>query len=139
MIPATRGRRRCHDRSHGSCCCSHQTASIGARSLRPDDTVLIQSTGYRIPDPASILCPIAGRRAGTRTGPSTADGGLYSRHHADLRPFGIDVSEKYLAFDEERCYYDSQPEPPLFTVLFNNLTISENGDSGYFFNLLTGH
>ncbi len=133
MISATRGKRRYHDRSRGVCCCSHQTASTGALSLPPDDTALIQSTGYLRPGLSSILAPRAGRRAGGRTGPSTADDGCDSRHRADLRPSETDVSEKYLAFDEERCYYDSQPEPPLFTVSFNNFTINDIGDSGYFF------
>lgn len=139
MIPAMRERRRYRDRSHGFGCCSHPTVSIDGRFVPPDGRVLIQNTGCRRLGLSSIHVPRAGRRAGRRTDPSTGDGVRDNLPGADLRPSGNHVSEKYLAFDGERCYYDSQPEPPLFTVFLDNLTINDNGDSGYFFMLLTGH
>ena len=127
------GRKRYHDRSHDSCCCSHPTVSIFEQSLHPGGITLPRNIGCLIPDHASILVQKAGRKAGTRTGPSTSVGGLDSHHYADLLLSGIHVSEKYLAFDEEPCYYDSQPEPPLFTVSYNNFTINQKGVLGYFF------
>ena len=139
MILAMTGRRRYHDKSHGSCCCSRRKESIGEPPWRQGGRALHRNTEYRIPDHASILCLKAGRRAGERTDPSSVNGGLYSHRYDDLRLSEIDVSEKYLAFDEKPCYSDSQPEPPLFMVFFNDLTIKQKGDLGYFFNLLTGH
>lgn len=139
MILAMTGRKRYRDISRGFCCCSHRRESIGGQPWRQDGRAVIRNTENRIPDHASILCRKAGRRAGERTDPSNADGALGSLPGADLRPSEIHVSEKYLAFDGKPCYSDSQPEPPLFMVFFNNLTINQKGDLGYFFMLLTGH
>ena len=139
MIPAMTERKRCHDISRDFCCCSHPTESTGELSWLQGDRALIRNTGYRRRDHASIHGQRAERRAGARTGPSTANGGLDGRHYADLLASGIDVSEKYLASDEEPCYDDSQPEPPLFIGFCNNFTINEKGDLGYFFKSLTGH
>jgi len=132
-------RRRYRDRSRGFCCCSHPTTSTFCRPLPPDGRALIQNTGYLIPCLSSIPGRRAAHRAYGRTDPSSSTGGPGSLLGADLQPSEIDVSEKYLAFDGEPCYYDSQPEPPLFTVCFINFTINQKGVSGYFFNLLTGH
>ena len=101
------GRKRYHDISGDSCCCSHRKESIFGQSLHLGGRALIRNIECLIPDHASILGQKAGRRAGARTDPSTADGGLDGRHYADLRPSGIDFSEKYLAFDEKPCYSDS--------------------------------
>ena len=136
---AMTGRKRYHDRSRDFCCCSHRKESIDEQPSLQDDRALIRNIEYRIPDHASTHGLKAGRKAGARTDPSSAGGALGSPRYADLRSSGIDVSEKYLAFDEEPCYSDSQPEPPLFMVFFNDLTINQKGDLGYFFKLLTGH
>ena len=126
-------RRKYRDRSHGFCCCSHPTTSSVGTPLLPDGRALIQNTGYLTPGLSSTPGRRAGRRAGARTDPSNAIGGPGSLPGADLQPSEIDVSEKYLAFDGEPCYSDSQPEPPLFTVFFINFTINQKGVSGYFF------
>ena len=139
MILEMTGRKRYHDISRGSCCCLHRRESIDEQPWCQDGRVLIRNTECRIPDHASIPCRKAVHRVGVRTDPSSAIGAPGSPPGADLLPSGIHVSEKYLAFAEEPCYDDSQPEPPLFMVSFNDFTINQKGDLGYFFNLLTGH
>lgn len=139
MILATTRRRKYLGRFHGSCYCSHLIESITEQLWHQGGRALIQNTECRIPDRALIPDRKAERRVGERTDPSSADGGFYSRHYADLRPSGIDVSEKYLAFDGKPCYSDSQPETPLFKVTCDEFTINQKGDLGYFFNPLTGH
>ena len=133
MILEMTERKRYRDISHGFSCCSHRKESIGEPLWHQDGRVAIRNTEYLLPDHASIPDRKAAHRANVRTDPSSVVGALGGLPRAYLRPSGIDVSEKYLAFDGKPCYSDSQPEPPLFMVVFNDLTINEKGDLGYFF------